>query len=440
MIFKNGAPSLGRALLAALCALLCLCFALGGAGCAPARPVADKIVVEDPLGPGGGEQGGAGEDTPPAEVKYSAETLARATDAVYGALEQAVSECWGEILSPVQKQKVRDAIGRGVAACEARAIAEADLLSAVSAVERERETLVAALKALVGGDNSRGNVEAVQGVFGEISAIFGVDLAGRLVYDFAVVYCDYQIEKYTEMYEDEATHIPGVLLRIEQWRQRKAGLQTSVGEENFSLLARALYSGSGFLTAAASGDAGAIFEQDGVSLTDGEVAMTLRAEGDLLSRLTLGEAGWAAILEMLASAGVNGLLEELSEAERGGYAAALPAAVSALSRSLQAVSADSVSLLRAGEREAFAHFLLSAWGDAEWAAFDALWSVSVSESTVEQYFREEELTEAYAAYRQDMRTGTLEALRAADADGFFGELQAYGNAKAPWGAFLIFGR
>lgn len=382
MYVKKAAP---------LCALILALLLV--AGCAPA--VRTEIEI-----------------SPAAPVSYSAEAVERAEALAVDAAEEIFSQVLGSAFDARRKELVCAAVSQFAQACGARGIPEAQFSAAAELLGGQGELYLA----LAREGLSEGTFARLSGLFGQLCGVLGAERAGLVCFDIALALCEYRAKTYEQRCEE--TGLSYYARYAEEERALRASLIADTGEGNFSRLVRMALSGSH----AAEGE--------GI-LSDAEAALVLRAEGDLLSRVQMGAAGWEALFSFACSFG--GRLADALEGTNSvaAFAANAQALSDALARALSAAQAgDAADLLFALSRR---------WTDGDWAALDAFARSPLDEAAFASYFAGQGMTSAYAAYLAGEQTATLAQLRGADAAAFAETFRAYLNAASPRIAFLVYG-
>lgn len=397
--------ALRRAALSAL-ALLCSAALFFGAGCASGGVERTQIQISDAQ-----------------PAAYAEEQKELGVSVICTAVERAVSNQYGSVLSAAHRARIRAAVSSFASSCEARGVPERDYLAAADIVAGQG----ALFTALVSEGFTERTFSALAELFGSLCGLFGADVSGRLTYDVALSLCEYNAQKYEERYAD--TGLSYYLGYAEDWRARRASLAEEVGEDNFSCIVRMAFSAAG-VGAAASASA----------LSDGEIALFLRAEGDLLSRAELSASGWQVLSETYAALFENSFAATLQKSgELQNFAPCLQPLAQAFAGALQSASSACAAHVRQGDAGGVLYELFGAWSGAQWSALDDFLGVSVSGDTYAAYFAARGLSADYQAYASRMQTGTLQQVRATSKQEFLPALQAYCNAKSPQLAFLIFG-
>ncbi len=382
------------------CALVCVCAlaAIPLSGCSTPSKGQTEIIIT-PAAPFSG---------------YSQRVRGEAVDRLVSTCSNVLTELVGT--PPTHLNLLRVTADRVVSAFEDRAVAEEELLSAV-------EILCANEEALVGLFSDRtASYSAAVKLFSDLSSLYGADLAARLMGDFAVVYCRYRIDSFTEMYYQ--TPLPFLQTNIRLWEEKKQGFER-LGEENLSRLLRLSVSGSGLLT-----------EEIALPVGAGEAALFLRAQGELMQGLTLDGNDWNFVLSLL---GEWEEVPRLAALYQSGAFAALsahaPTLVLNLSRALASCTAEWTKPLFEGKIGQFFYFLTREWTDGEWTAFER---AVTAHGDYLGYLTERGYSEAYGAFLSAYSGCSLQTLRLADAQAFQDALVGYIFGVSPSLAFMVF--
>ncbi len=299
-------------------------------------------------------------------------------------------------------------------AFEARGIPAKDYTEIVQTLCTREDLLVLLL------DGNRSAGERFAAVFGQIAAQVGVQKTALLGYDFSRLYCQYQAKKSEKNYL-ENPNFTYLWTEAQAWKERNAGLK-QIGEENFASLLRFWLSG---LTAF-SAQAG---EQPSASgfinaLYAGEIALYLRTQGQVLSRLRMTKEDYAFTLVFFGEVFKVDACAAIAKAgKQTEYAAHLAGVTGGIAKALQSADDASATLLldsplRCAER------LLGTLTEAEREPFAAMLAIENAEESYTQYIRERQLTAKFETYRTLERAGIEKSI----------------FDSSPQLAFLVFGR
>ncbi len=419
-----------RRTVAFLCALL---VSVGGFfGCQQEKLPLQSSIVMTPDGSASVDDGkedtssSSGDEETEEWTGYTAEEKNKAIEALRSMINGIKAEVLGS--ADAHSQALLDGLKGGVSACEGRKISSKNL-SAIVDIICSREALITQL-VLQGVENTGGTGEellAKEGaaLFGELSALLGAEPASRLLYDFTLLFCAYKQARSLELYNASSLNV--YLIERKAWKNRKEGLE-KIGEDNFDCLARGV-----FLVAAAYDKGGEILG----GFSAGDLALVLRAQGDLLSRLQMTTENWSFLFTELGDFGLPfAAISAVGETEK--YAERASSLAAAIASSLAKINAGEVGALVNGEPMGYLYCVTAKWGEDEWSALEAFLSAG-DERSYADYFEKEGLTERYAQFKENVERATLADLRAADESAFGEAFKNYVASVNGGLAFTVFG-
>ncbi len=349
-------------------------------------------------------------------------------------LRSMINRIKAQVLGSAQSysQALSDGLNGGVAACERRKISKKDFAAIVDLICAREELITQLVLQGVENSSQEGNENAltkeITALFSEFSALLGAEPASRLFYDFTLLFCGYKQSRCLELYNLSSLNV--YLKERKAWKDRKEGLG-EIGEDNFDCLVRGV-----FLFA---GD----YESGGEILggfTSGDVALFLRAQGDLLSRLQMTEQNWSFLLRELGNLNdLPALSAMLAADDVAGYAEKASDLTEAIANSLSQMKPNEVSALTGGEPMGYLYCVSAKWEDGQWNAFEDFLSAGGGEEKYAKYFEQEGLTEAYAQFKQSVIAVTITELRAANEKDFGESFKNYLATVNAALAFTVFG-
>ncbi len=413
-----------RRTVAFLCALL---VSVGGFfGCQQEKPPLQSGIVMLPDGSSSAPADSSGDENREEWTGYTDEEKNKAIEALRSMINGIKAEVLGG--AEAYSQALLDGLKGGISACEQRKISSKNLAAIVDII-CSREELITQL-VLQSVENTGGAKEgalAKEGValFGELSTLLGAEPASRLLYDFTLLFCAYKQARSLELYAASSLNV--YLVERKAWKNRKEGLE-KIGEDNFDCLTRGV-----FLVSAAYEKGGEFFG----GFTAGDLALVLRAQGDLLSRLRMTEENWSFLFAELGDFGLPfAAIRAAGETEK--YAAKASKLTAAIASALSKINAGEIGALINGEPMGYLYCVCAKWGDAEWSAFEGFVSAG-DEDKYADYFEKEGLTERYAQFKANGGTATLADLRAAGEKAFGEVLKNYLTSVNGALAFTVFG-
>lgn len=356
-------------------------------------------------------------------VCYSQESKTLAAQSLLNTLSAAVSAVYGAA-SATTVEGLYDYVLSAVECCESRNIAEDDLLALADELGTRQDLIISFLENGTDGDFA----SAVQ-LFGSIAGVVGTDTACCLAYDFTLIYCGYQYDNYTGLYEKYG--YPYQLRYAQSWQERIDGVR-SIGEENFICLLKTAVSAAeingGNLSAVTGGSSA------------GTAALYLRAQGHMTAKLTLSDEDWCFVFNALSDSGYSSKMQAVCSA---GAAESLsqnfPALVSSLSRALTKVDSSCVQAAMDGDVSAFLKRLLSVWTDDEWQTLVDVISSPQNEDAYAAWFDGAGVYEDYQLFAEGVSAVTLRQLKAAPEEEFYTALKDFIAAYSTGLSFVLFG-
>ncbi len=414
-----------RPAVAFLCALL---VSVGGFfGCQQEEPPLQSGILTTPDGTASSPTEDSSTDEDREEwTGCTDEEKNRAIETLRSMINRIKTEVLGSAES--YSQALLDGLKGGVSACEGRKISSKNLAAIVEIICGREELITRLLLQSVENTGGVGGaLLAKEGaeLFGELATLLGAEPASRLLYDFTLLFCAYKQARSLELYTASSLNV--YLVERKAWKNRKEGLE-KMGEDNFDCLTRGV-----FLLSTAYGEGNEILG----GFTAGDLALVLRAQGDLLSRLQMTVESWNFLFTELgdfalpfAAMGAAGETEKY--AEKAGDLAA------AVASSLCKINGGEVGALTNGGIVGYLYCVSAKWKDDEWNAFEGFAS-SGDEGKYAAYFEKEGLTERYAQFKENSERATLADLRAASEKAFGETLKNYLASVNAALAFTVFG-
>lgn len=267
--------------------------------------------------------------------------------------------------------------------------------------------------------------------YGNIAATIGFDNAGRLSYRIVLYVYESLYQLNMDRYEKFGYSY--LLQNAKAYEEEKKLLENEVGENNFVLAAQTLCALCSLTQSGLS---------DGIAahLSDGEVLTLIQAQKS--SSLALSEQGWNVLFSCFSKLdGQSYAAEFLALAQKNGDINQICARMNGLFALLSAVQSkftiQQTALLRSGLTEQLIHSVFSAFGESEWALFEELTTLSLSDdynALAAQRFGDD-----YTAYRANILVRPLSELKAAvGTTDFFTILEGYAAGVCPAVAYGLF--
>ncbi len=361
-------------------------------------------------------------------VKYSAEFISTEAKRLYTCLEEKIKAEYGNKL-PISITLLENSFGNALSALEARGVSEADAKSIVDNFITNEVIFDKFINAVKNKSDSL-PLDAAYMLFSETVLTLGVKNASLFIYDIFGVYCSYMSEKYITLY-NKTPSLTYLYRTAAEWLEKSEKIK-KIGEDNFSYLLRAGMSLVS-VNSLAFGNGGEFF----LKLSGGELAIFLKTEGELLSKISLTNEDVVFITEELGNAEIPifKAIAETKDTER----------VSLLFSDLKAFTVDILTnidkdccdAILAKNASLAIYNATRNFDEDDWARLSRIIS-GTDEEKYKQYFTKNKQIQDYLNFKKGINAATLEDVKSAEQEEFLTVLKNYVSSASPAWAFLIF--
>ncbi len=365
----------------------------------------DKEIVNDKLNP------------PVVQPqKYDDAIKKELGEKLHTAILEALLQKQGEAVANVWKQdkNAKEMLIKFGDSFEGRGVLEKDYKALIDEICEDMQGLLTMVSKASFG-------EGIAAWFGAFANKIGVEKSALLLYDFTLLYAQYQWKNFRDKY---ILHPEYSYLQAEanSWNMRIVGIK-AIGEENFSSLLRFWLSYlSVFSTRVEEGESG---KDIVAAMQAGDIALFLREQGKVLGNLTLTKENYAFVIELGGEVFGIELFGAMVKAKKHTeYAMYANELVGGVSTALSNAKADVGELIIKKEIYAACKELFETLTQEQKEVFTKILSIENDEATYTAYLQERNLKKAFEEYKTKER----------------GEWEERIYNHSPQLAFLVLGR
>ncbi len=381
-----------------------------GCGRAAASPTEESITV-----------------IPSEKAEYTEEEKRQMSDTLTSALDEQIRAVYGNNIPDVLVG-FSDIISSIVNSLEFREISLSNAEKSIQLIAANKELIRSVILSVK--DNLPVSTDNLFSLFSTVVEIIGVEKSTMVIYDITVAYCSHMTDKYTSLYMKNPSFT--YLFDYAVAWQRYCEEIKKIGEESFASLLRVGVSTSALMP---SDETAADYIG---SLSDGEIALLLRSEGDMLSNLSLEDSSIEFILEVLAENRVLNVFHAMlrtSDTER--WCKLWREFAPRLTEMLSTCNKELVSEIKAGKTSTILYRLFE---DYTYEDYERLTDIleSENEEKYQSYFKKQNKYNDYLRYKEAVEEVKIEELLISDADGFENVLSEYLKYSCPALSFAVF--
>ena len=371
------------------CKMFCIClaliFALSALGCQPAESEKQSSTIKIEKDPA-----------------YSEETLALTDETAYSLMLYAYSSALTNKISEKTEARLKSFAARISEIITSKPIPQDKYLAVTEMLSLAGEGVIDELIALKNGEAA--TYEQTRKLYLELTYAFGAEHAASMAYDTCLLIYDIRYEIAMERFE--TYQYPWYKEEAEAWILEKSIFAEGVGRESFAALIKCGSAMAELLSES--------YEEIAGAFSDAEILEMLRHLE--FSEIDVTADGWEILLSHALTSNGNPYFAKLIDVfKKSGdisrVSAVMSDAVKLTESVMENLSPGDIAALREGERDSLFGSVFSRFDESDWALFEAVTSVVLSN---EQYsaLAKEKYGEAYFEYTASIEPVDAEKLRA----------------------------
>lgn len=365
---------------------------------------------------------------PSAPIKYADGFAKSEAKKLYIFTEGRIRESYGDTL-PMSISLLEGCFADAINALEARGVSSEKTKEIIQRFYENGEVLDSLLASAK--DGTAPPFSSLILLFGELARTVGVEGTSLFMYDIILIYCEYMVDKYTALYMKNPSFTYLFKYAVE-WQNKYRNVE-EIGEDNFSSIIRVLVSLSSLKSA---------FEGDGenftFTLSSGELAIFLKNEGRMISRISLSEDDAIFLLEELGNSSIPLFKAIKGTSDEGRFAEHIQDIQSLLVTLFSSFDKDAVTAISEKNISRALYLLFQKFSDEDIEKFSLILE-GEDEEKYKEYFAKENTKDKYLIFKEETGGAMPEELRAAGEDEFLSLLKAFMNSKSPALTFTVFG-